>query len=153
MQGFHPKACGRSAKCPCYCNLAYLSTGKRTTMSCFNESSQNHEYRWYTHYFAVHYTESTSFLMMTAPNGNIFRVTGPLCGEFTGLRWIPRSKASDAELWCFFLSASEYTVELTMVRLVNWDAIAPIMTSPLCLNIPTHIIYITVFESIFAVIN
>ena len=22
-------------------------------------------------------------------NGNIFRVTGPLCGEFTGLRWIP----------------------------------------------------------------
>ena len=22
--------------------------------------------------------------MMTSPNGNIFRVTGPLCGEFTG---------------------------------------------------------------------
>ena len=31
--------------------------------------------------------------------------TGHLCGEFTGLRWIPRTKASDAELWCFFLSA------------------------------------------------
>ena len=29
----------------------------------------------------------------------IFRVTGYLCGEFTGLRWIPRTKASDAELW------------------------------------------------------
>ena len=40
--------------------------------------------------------------MMTSSNGNIFRVTGHLCGEFTGLRWIPRSKASDAELWCFF---------------------------------------------------
>ena len=30
-----------------------------------------------------------------------FRVTGHLCGEFTGHRWIPRTKASDAELWCF----------------------------------------------------
>ena len=30
-----------------------------------------------------------------------FRVTGPLCGEFTGPRWIPLTKASDAELWCF----------------------------------------------------
>ena len=39
--------------------------------------------------------------MMTSSNGNIFRVTGPLCGEFTGDRWIPRTKASDAELWCF----------------------------------------------------
>ena len=30
--------------------------------------------------------------MMTSSNGNIFRVTGHLCGEFTGLRWIPRTK-------------------------------------------------------------
>ena len=27
--------------------------------------------------------------MMPLSNGNIFRVTGPLCGEFTGPRWIP----------------------------------------------------------------
>ena len=27
--------------------------------------------------------------MMTSSNGNIFRVTGPLCGAFTGFRWIP----------------------------------------------------------------
>ena len=27
--------------------------------------------------------------MMTSWNGNIFRVTGHLCGEFTGPRWIP----------------------------------------------------------------
>ena len=40
--------------------------------------------------------------MMTSSNGNIFGVTGLLCGEFTGPRWIPRTKASDAELWCFF---------------------------------------------------
>ena len=44
--------------------------------------------------------------MMTSSNGNIFRVTGPLCGEFTGYRWIPLTKASDAELWCFLWSAS-----------------------------------------------
>ena len=43
--------------------------------------------------------------MMTSSNGNIFRVTGHLCGEFTGLRWIPRTKASDAELWCFLWCA------------------------------------------------
>ena len=40
-------------------------------------------------------------IIMTSSNGNIFRVTGPLCGEFTDLRWIPHTKASDAELWCF----------------------------------------------------
>ena len=33
---------------------------------------------------------------------NIFRVTGHLCGEFTGDRLIPRTKANDAELWFFF---------------------------------------------------
>ena len=48
-----------------------------------------------------------SGLMMTSSNGNIFRVTCHLCGEFTGHRWIPRTKASDAELWCFLWSASE----------------------------------------------
>ena len=39
--------------------------------------------------------------MMTSSNGNIFRFTGPLCGEFTGYRWIPITKANDAKLWCF----------------------------------------------------
>ena len=42
--------------------------------------------------------------MMTSSNGNIFRVTGHLWGEFTGHRWILRTKASDAELWCFLWS-------------------------------------------------
>ena len=45
--------------------------------------------------------------MMTSSNGNMFRVTGPLCGKFTGDRWIPLTKASDAKLWCFLLSTSE----------------------------------------------
>ena len=45
---------------------------------------------------------SVSDVMMTSSNGNIFRVTGHLCGEFTGPRWIPHTKASDAELWCLY---------------------------------------------------
>ena len=43
----------------------------------------------------------------------LFRVTGPLCGEFTGHQWIPLPKASDAELWCFIWFAPEQTVEQT----------------------------------------
>ena len=33
--------------------------------------------------------------MMTSSNEYIFRVTGPLCGEFTDYRWIPLTEASD----------------------------------------------------------
>ena len=39
---------------------------------------------------------------MTSSNGNILRVTGHLRGEFTGPRWIPQIKASDAEFDVFF---------------------------------------------------
>ena len=51
--------------------------------------------------------QSSSAYIMTSSNGNICRVTGHLCGKFTGPRWIPRTKASDAELWCFLWSVSE----------------------------------------------
>ena len=67
--------------------------------------------------------------MMTSSNGSIFRFTGPLWGEFTSHRWIPPTKASEAEIWCFLWSAPEQTVEQTMERLAICDAIAPIMTS------------------------
>ena len=50
----------------------------------------------------LHWRPGSLFTMMTSSNGNIFRVTGHLCGEFTGPRWIPHTKASDAALWCFF---------------------------------------------------
>ena len=49
--------------------------------------------------------------MTTSSNGSIFCVTCLLCGDFTGHRWIPRTKASDAELWCFLWSEPKYTVE------------------------------------------
>ena len=70
--------------------------------------------------------------MMTSSNGNIFRVTGPLCGEFTCHRWIPLTKANDMELWCFLWSATEQTFKQTIKTPVIRDAIALIMTSLQC---------------------
>ena len=67
--------------------------------------------------------------MITSSNGNIFHATGPLWRESTGHRWIPLTKGSDAELWCFFSSAPEQTVWQTIEAPVFWDAIALIMTS------------------------
>ena len=40
--------------------------------------------------------------MITSSNGNIFRVTGPLCGEFTGHRWIPNTKSQWRGTLMFF---------------------------------------------------
>ena len=67
--------------------------------------------------------------MMTSSNGNIFRVTGIMCGEFAGHRWIPHTKASDAELWCFLWVAPEPTDEQTMKTPVIWVAIVLIQTA------------------------
>ena len=66
-------------------------------------------------------------LIMTSLNENIFRVIGPMWGESTGLRWIPLTKANDAEIWCFLWSTPEQTVEQTVETPVNWKAIAIIM--------------------------
>ena len=46
-------------------------------------------------------------MMMKSSNGNIFCVTGHWCGEFTAQWWIPRTKASVAELWWFLWSVPE----------------------------------------------
>ena len=63
-------------------------------------------------YLQMYWYETSAILgMMTSSDRNIFRVIGHLCGEFIGRRWIPRTKASDAELWCFLLSAPEWTIE------------------------------------------
>ena len=62
--------------------------------------------------------------MMTLSNENVFRVTASLWGESNGHRWIPLTKASDAELWC----APEKTVEQIIDTLVIRVAIALIMT-------------------------
>ena len=51
---------------------------------------------------------------MPSSSGKIFRVTGPFLRESTGHHSIPLTKASDAELWCFFLSVPEQTIEQTI---------------------------------------
>ena len=43
-----------------------------------------------------------SGIYMMSSNGNIFRVTGSLCGEFTGDRWIPLTKASTTQSFDVF---------------------------------------------------
>ena len=60
---------------------------------------------------------------------NVFRVADPLLGESTGHWWIPLTKASDAELWCFVWYAPVQTVQQTIETPVIWDAISLIMTS------------------------
>ena len=44
-------------------------------------------------------------------------------------RWIPLTKAKEAELWYFLWSVPEQTLEQTIQTLVIWDAITLIMTS------------------------
>ena len=82
----------------------------------------------------MHYWSSvrgilTFCFMMASSNGNISRVTGPLCGELIGNQWTPLTKASDAEPWYFLLSSPEQTVGQTIKTPVIWDAIALIMMS------------------------
>ena len=69
------------------------------------------------------------YMMVTSLNGNIFCVTGTLWGESIAYRWIPLTKASDAELWCFLWFAPGQTIEQTIETQVICDAIALIMTS------------------------
>ena len=90
---------------------SYLSKGK--VESLFFVDSKFNRCRWVAFLNIVlecialesHITKFIN--MISSSNGNIFRVTGHLCGEFTGPRWIPRTKARDAELWCFLWSVPE----------------------------------------------
>ena len=72
-----------------------LTTNKNNKLSISRPSTC-----WFLSYYQIRHLRMMTF-MMTSSNGNIFRVTGHLCGEFTGPRWSPRTKASHAELWCF----------------------------------------------------
>ena len=75
------------------------------------------------------YPNFKSFSNMTSSNGNILCATGPLWGESPGHRWIPLTKSSDADLWCFLWSAPEQTVEQTIETPMIWDTIALTMVS------------------------
>ena len=57
----------------------------RNHLDTINNNDPNTE-RWGTPHVTPPSADRTPFtiIMMTSSNGNIFRVTGPLCGEFTG---------------------------------------------------------------------
>ena len=78
--------------------LQYIENGtKFVVQKHFTGFWQNHnDFVWYSIY---------DNSIIASSNGNIFRVTGHLCGEFTGHRWISRTKTSGAKLWCFLWSA------------------------------------------------
>ena len=88
------------------CNVISLRLMYVQSSNTFNTERISKTWRLYE-YKQLFLYQRRIVHMMTSSNGNIFRVTGHLCGEFTGPRWLPHTKASDAELWCFLWSASE----------------------------------------------
>ena len=75
--------------------------------ACCNNSPVTTRYAiWDAPYNMAQYIRR-SCNMMTSSNGNISRITGRLRREFTGHRWIPRTKANDAKFWCFLWLAPE----------------------------------------------
>ena len=70
--------------------------------------------------------------MMTSSIGTIFRVTGPLCGEFTGPSEFPAQRPVTRSFDVFFDLRLNKRLSKQNVRLVIWDAIVVIMTSIWC---------------------
>ena len=69
------------------------------------------------------------YSMMTSSNGNIFRVTGPLCGEFTGPGEFPTQRPVTQSFDVFFDLRLNKWLSKQLQRLVIWDASKLIMTS------------------------
>ena len=73
------------------------------------------------HNFWTSPIELSAQLTMTSSNGNIFCVTGPFCGEFTGDRWTTLAKATDAELWCVLWSAIWFAISIWSIPRIGSD--------------------------------
>ena len=83
---------------------------REATSHISNNYIADFNWKLWCYWLQVLWQHIDALIRMTSSNGNIFRDTGPLCGEFTGHRWIPHTKANDAELWCFLWSAPERTI-------------------------------------------
>ena len=75
--------------------------------------------------------QSSSYDMMTSSNGNIFRVTGPLWGEFTGPGEFPTQRPVTRSFGVFFDLRLNKRLSKKTVRLVIRDTMVVIMTSML----------------------
>ena len=61
--------------------------------------------------------------MMTSSNGDIFRViAGPLCGEFTGLRWTPHKRPVTRSFYIFFKLHQKKCLSKQLIR-AHYDVI------------------------------
>ena len=103
------------------CNIMLFWTASKQQTTVILLTAKQHQ--WWRGTWISRLGEAwCQLVMMTSSNGNIFHVTDPLWGEFTVHEWIPLTKASDAELWCFLWSAPEQTADQTIETLVIWDA-------------------------------
>ena len=82
------------------CHVDTTSEEPRHSIRMADEDFQSVEI--YTFNINIYNLFRVEFIMMTSSNGNIIRVTGPLCGEFTGHRWISPYKGQ----WCGALMLS-----------------------------------------------
>ena len=70
----------------------------RLSRNCIDSHSKDHD----TFFVVVVVPILFSLYMMTSSNGNIFRVTGPLCGEFTGPGEFPAQRPVTRSFDVFF---------------------------------------------------
>ena len=76
-------------------SLTHMCVTRRRWVNEVPKYSQWALYNWLWHGqfpAKLHAIDNSGGFMMTSSNRNIFRVTGPLWGEFTGHRWIPRTQ-------------------------------------------------------------
>ena len=92
---------------PCAYFLGYTVGANIYTMNPGTLDIQGSRARLNTPRVSVGSSDWGWIYMMTSWNGNIFRVTGHLCWEFIGHRWIFRTKASDVGLWFLLGCAPE----------------------------------------------
>ena len=72
----------------------------RTLHVAFCRYGINHNYIWSIDHIQIFVAYIVN--MTASSNGNIFRVTVPLCGEFTGYRWIPSQRPVTRSFGVFF---------------------------------------------------
>ena len=81
-------------------NLQYACTGSDNDLN-MNGIESHHLNQRLVSFLMSTCTGRPPCVMITSSSDNIFNVTGPLRGEFTGHRWIPFTKASDGSFDVF----------------------------------------------------
>ena len=95
-----PQSCTKPSICTFVSMAQFIKIWrlKRGIDGIVDKNNYNHIY--IHNLLLLELTEPSTCKMMKSSNGNIFRVTGPLHGEFTGHRWIslirPVTRSFDA---------------------------------------------------------